>query len=451
MRPTKLITAVAAAASVLALAPAGALAAGGHSNANAPGCHVSLSADPHVATSGEAVSIAGVLRCSGATNVVGQTVTVYEKSAGVPGFKAIATPTTTAGGIYTVTPAPAVLTDSTFYARALNAQSLNHTVRVAPLVSVTSVSVNGVAVPTGSTLLTGRKNAVTVKGTVNPIDQGAEVLLQREFSTTSEEWATIQGKATVKFDGTFSITHTFGLPGDANLRVLVRPHHRFDVRGVSESLSYVVSQAQNPDLTLEPSSDPVEFGKTLTFKGVLKAGANQKVTIVSHSAGMPFTPLTEVTTGANGAYEFTVQSAEKNTQYQARSGATKSAIVFEGVRWVVTAGAFTEPGKAPASKVASNTPVTFSGTAMPARVGHFVYLERKNASGNGWHVVDQGTVAAPGVFSITHNVVGSGKEIYRIKVPGDPENQGGFSTPMEIEVTPAAAVIVPQKQPILPH
>ena len=44
-----------------------------------------------------------------------------------------------------------------------------------------------------------------------------------------------------------------------------------------------------------------------------------------------------------------------------------------------------------------------------------------------------------GTYSITHVFFGFGKQVLRIKVPGDPDNEGAASTPFSIEVTPSPA------------
>ena len=63
----KLTAALAAAGTTLAVAPAAVLAAPAHAveHARAGTCHVSLSADPHIATSGESVLVTGALKCNG--------------------------------------------------------------------------------------------------------------------------------------------------------------------------------------------------------------------------------------------------------------------------------------------------------------------------------------------------------------------------------------------------
>jgi len=301
-----------------------------------------------------------------------------------------------------------------------------------------------VSAPEGSELFTGFAHRVTFAGSVNPTDQGAEVLLERESGTSTEEWGAIQGHVYVKLNGTFSITHNFGVPGDANLRVVVRPHGKFDQRGVSDVMNYIISQTQNPNLTLEPKTDPIAYGQPLVIKGVLKAGAGQKVVLMGHTFGNPFAKIGETTTSTGGAWEITLASAVANTHYQAVSGTVHSAVVFEGVKWNVTANPI------PAS-VSSGTLVTFSGKLSPEnREGHTVYLERKNLSGGGYHVVDLGFVGKGGTVSIPFDVIGSGKQVYRLKVPGDPINEGNASSLLETEVTPVVAA-VPQVQPTLPH
>jgi hypothetical protein len=217
------------------------------------------------------------------------------------------------------------------------------------------------------------------------------------------------------------MTHTFVVPGDANMRVIVRPHGKFNVRGTSNTLSFEVSQTQNPRLTLNASADPISYGQSVTLSGVLAGGANQKVTLKGHTQGQPSTTLAETTTNGSGEYTF-VQKPLVSTAYRVLAGNVKSAGLFEGVKYVLTASAS-------ATTVQAGHALTFSGTVAPIHAGHFVYLERENAFFGGFHVVDVGTVTAGGTYSITHFVFGSGKEVFRVKVPGDPENQSVSSSP----------------------
>lgn len=441
MRSKKLTAALAAVAACTAAMPAAALARGIHPGIRNPGlraCRIRLAVNPHVANVGDSVLLTGALVCGGGPTGE-QTATIYEQIAGVPGFKDIGTATTAAGGGFTFTP-PALVADSTFYATALTAQSARRTVRVAPQVTVTPPA------PEGSQLQTGIAGRVTFAGSVSPADANAEVVLQRESGAVSEEWGVIQDHVFVAPGGTFSFVHRFLAPGDANLRVVVRPHGHFGVRGISDQMNYIITQHQNPNLTLEPASDPITYGSSLTLKGVTKAGSGAKVVVSAKTFGGGFATVGETTAGAGGAYTITVPSVLESTHYHAVSGPYHSADVFEGVKWTVAVAPI------PAS-VPSGTPVTFSGTATPAsRTGHAVYLERRDVSGTGWHVVDLGYTTTGGAFSIPWYAIGSGKQEYRIKVPGDPINEGTASAPLTLEVTPAlASAPEPAIQPTLPH
>jgi hypothetical protein len=433
MRSTKMTSAVAAAAALLALAPAGAAAANKHigqikHRAAGGTCHVSLFAEPHIVASGESAQLFGQLLCPGGASTTGQTVTVYVRSALSGGFHVLGTATSAAGGFYSIL-APALAANSVFYANANASRSVTRAVKVAPIVSFEGPAQN-------STLLTGKHNVVTFKGTVKPEDRGAEVLLQRENSTSFEEWHAIQ-RGLVGEGGAYTFVHKFVVPGDANLRVIVRAHRRVSFRGVSETRSYVISQAENPNLTLESTQDPIPFGQAITLHGVVKGGANQPVTLFARKRlpGAPFTPVGTTTADNEGKYSFG-EAPQENTSYHVTSGKFGSAILFEGVKYVLTANIRTAASASPTS-VQSGDALTFSGTVSPVEVGHVVYVERENTFGGGFHVVDVGTVAAGGTYSIEHRVYGQGKQVFRVKVPGDPANQAVSSPTFTLEVTPA--------------
>ncbi|MCW2969635.1 MAG: hypothetical protein JWO23_762 [Solirubrobacterales bacterium] len=434
MRSIKLRPAVAAGATLLALAPVAASAAGGHPSSNRQGhagaarCHVSLFAEPHIIASGEAAEVFGQLGCPAGASTANQAVTLYGRSPG-SGYKVIATLSAGAGGSYSLK-LPSIATETSFYARALGARSATRHVRVAPVVTFAGVSPSpGAAAPTSTVLRTGARNSVTFTGSVSPADTGAVVVLQRESQSSFEEWKPIE-RATIAGPGTtFTIRHTFALPGDANLRVLVRRHGSFSVPGTSEPISYSISQPQNPKLTLEPSPNPVSSGSPVTLKGVLRGGANQKVVLLSRTKGQALTKTDETTTSASGAYTFT-EKPLRNTFYRATAPGASSTSQFEGVKYVLAAAAS-------AAKVQAGQALTFSGTVSPIAPGHPVYLERQNGSGGGFHVVDVATVGTDGAFSINRALFGAGTAVLRVHVPGGPENAGASSSTFNVEITPA--------------
>jgi len=452
MRSIKLAAAAAAGAALFALAPAGALATPqirlGHKHASAAGCKIDVIV-PRTAVSGASVLVTGVLTCPGGPSE--QEVTVYERVAGAGGFKPVGSPKTSPkDGSYSFTPQP-VITDSTFYVRAGGARSASKTVHVAPEVTAAVVPTK----PEGAELLTGVTNEVTFRGSVTPNDNKAEVWLQREAATSNEEWTTIQMHNFVQADGTFTIVHRFVFPGDANLRVVVRRHGVFDVRAVSSPMSYIITQAQNNKLILEPKANPVAFGSPIEFTGKLVSGASgQKVTLMAQSFGSPTTQVGEATTGTGGTYSITIPSANESALYRAYSGGVHSTGVFVGVRWTLSASALV--GGLPATEEPAGTIVTFTGTAAPSRVGHFVYLERKGPGGFSWSPEDVGVIKSEGgktVYSIPFNVYGpiGSTQYYRIKIPGDPINQGSSSTAIAIKILAPAAGVQPVIQPTLPH
>ncbi|MHB8243503.1 MAG: hypothetical protein ACYDHN_16130, partial [Solirubrobacteraceae bacterium] len=428
MRSTKL-TAITAAAAMLALAPTGASAAGHarvreHRRANAVGhCLLSASVGQSQLSEGESVEVFGRLACAGNTSAASQTVTIYGRAAGDSGgFQAVGTATTEAGGYYSFL-VPSVSNDSIFYASAAGTRTRRRIVRVAPVVKLVGPNEN-------TQLLTGRRSAVLFKGTVNRQDSGATVVLQRENATSNEEWHSIERPVLVSASGEFAITHRFVVPGDANIRVVVRTHGRFSVRGISNTLNYQISQKENPRLTLNASSDPISFGQTVTLSGTVAGAVNQPVTLLARGRGAGYAVVAQGTTNASGEYSF-LQGPQQSTFYRVTSGSVGSAVLFEGVKYVLTANVS-------ATTVQSGQPLTFSGTVTPALDGHPVYIEREDALGGGFHVVEVGQVHGSS-YSIPDVIFGSGKETFRVKVPGDPANQTVSSSPFTIEVTPAPA------------
>ena len=130
---------------------------------------------------------------------------------------------------------------------------------------------------------------------------------------------------------------------------------------------------------------------------------------------------------------------------------THSSVLFEGVRYTLTS----TPS---ATALQDGQVLTFTGTVTPGRAGKHIYLERQNLSGSGYHVVALAPLQAPAgasgpaTYTIAHTVFGTGKQVYRIKAPGDPDNQGRPSAPVTVEVTPAPpASLAPSPQPPLPN
>jgi hypothetical protein len=423
--------AIAATVLLALMVPAAAFA---HKHPSPSGrCRVSLNVAPREVTAGDPVVAFGRLICTRQINAAGQTVRLYEHSFGTPGYTLVQSTTTGPLGFYELTQT-GVNTNSFFFVRSHGARSGSRRVRVAAQVTLSGP-------PEGTQLLTGSPNAVTFTGTVIPADEGARVILQRQNALTGNEWRRI-GDGTVGPGGSFSIVHRFIVPGDANLRVLVRSHGT-NIPSPSNVLTYEISQAQNPQLTINASSDPIVYGQSVTIGGIAAGLASTPVTLFERTASQHgFAPVAEVMTNGGGEYTFPAQSPVYNTFYQVRTGAKasreKSAVLYEGVKDVLTA-------EVSPSTIQAGQALTFKGTVAPEHAGHIVYLERQNASGNGFHVVQIATIEAGSTYTIVHTVYDAGTKVFRVRVPGDPENEGTVSSPFTIQVTPApAAALTPE-------
>ncbi|HWY90383.1 MAG TPA: hypothetical protein VNY31_06895 [Solirubrobacteraceae bacterium] len=421
MRSSKLTPAIVAAAVLLALAPAGA-SARKHPSPNGR-CSVRLNVVPRQITAGDSVVAFGRLVCAHRANATGQVVRLFEHSAGTLGYSPVQSTSTDARGFYELTQT-GVQTDSSFYVRSHGAQSGHRHVRVAALVTLSGP-------PEGTQLLTGLPNQVTFTGTVTPADVGARVILQRQNALTGDEWRRID-RGTVGPGGSFSIAHAFSVPGDANLRVIVRGSG-VNTFSPSNVLTYEISQAQNPQMTINASSNPISYGQSVTISGVATGVASQPVTLLARTARQHgFAPVAEVSTNAGGEYTFPVQSPVYSTFYEVQGSARTSAVLYEGVKDVLTAAVSQ-------STIQAGQTLTFSGTVAPDHTGHIVYLERQNASNGNFHVVEVANVGAGSAYSIMHKVYEPGMRVFRVRIPGGPENEGAASSPFTIQVTPAPA------------
>jgi hypothetical protein len=238
--------------------------------------------------------------------------------------------------------------------------------------------------------------------------------------------------------GSFTIVHTFRVPGDANVRVLV-PRTRRHLASPSNVLGYQISQAQNPALTLNPSADPIAAGQSVTLSGTLANGAGQQVMLFAKSRGGGFTQVGQTAAGSSGNYSFT-QSPLFNTIYQARAAGKNSAQVFEGVKDVLTA-------QVSATTVNAGDPVVFSGTVTPDKTGHVIYLQRQNPSGSGFHTVQVAFVGQGSAYSMSRRLFTPGTKVFRVFIPGGPFNQGAASAPFTINVNGSSAQSLNGDQP----
>ena len=358
MRSARMAAALTAAMVLLISLPAaaGALPAPANAAATATatagrfggGCRINIHVSPREITAGDPVTIFGRLVCA-RHREAGRAVKLFHRLPGSLGYSYVQSTRTDAHGFYEFNRADGVVeTNRSWYVRAMDTRSIAKRINVAA-----EIDLNGPA--EGSQLLTGRTNAVTFSGTESPADAGARVILQRQNATSGTEWRRIDS-GRVQPGGVFSILHTFLVPGDANIRVLVRSHGR-NVPSASNVLQYEISQAQNPELTIAASGDPILFGQAVTISGALAGGqANRPLTLQARTRGQAWAAVAETVTNATGDYSFPAQSPVNSTFYRVQSAAAnvitclrapcappaamvvKSAVLFEGVRDVLSAG-----------------------------------------------------------------------------------------------------------------
>jgi hypothetical protein len=222
--------------------------------------------------------------------------------------------------------------------------------------------------------------------------------------------------------------------------VVVRPgRHGLNAAGASETISYEISQAQNPALTIVNSAGSIPYGQPVTISGTVTTGAGTQLTLLQRLRGeQHFVAVAKTTSTSGGAYAFAAQTPSQSVFYQVMGAGKTSALLFEGVKYGLTA-------PAPASAAQAGQPVTFTGTVTPAQPGHVVYLQVLNPLGIGWHTVEVGTENSAGAFSIVHSQYVPGVKQFRIKVPGEPEYEAVASAVFTMNVAPApSAALTPE-------
>jgi hypothetical protein len=390
-------------------------------------CRVSIDVVPRQITAGEPVTIFGRLLCRRQVRAANRVVRLFHHFPGIPGFALVQSTTTDAQGFYQFQRADGVVdSNRVWHVISHGAQSANRRIRVAAQVTLSGP-------PEGTQLLTGPANRVTFTGTVNPADVGAHVILQRQSSLTGDEWHRIDS-GLVQAGGGFTIVHTFIVPGDANIRVLVRSQGR-NIPSPSNVLAYEISQAQNPKLTIDASADPIVYGQSVTISGTLAGGTSQPVTLLARVRGQRgFAPVAQTTTDAAGNYAFPAQVPVNSTFYEVEAsdpscavppGAVavracpmiRSAVLYEAVKYELSA-------QVSATSVQEGQTLTFSGSVAPSHPGHVIYLERQNASSQDFHVVQVGTLTAGSTYSIAHQVYSTGRRSTAFTSPAARRTRG---------------------------
>ncbi|HLB22316.1 MAG TPA: hypothetical protein VK605_09395 [Solirubrobacteraceae bacterium] len=395
------------------------------------GCRLTISPSSKRVAAGETVSLSGSVTCpagasAASASAAGRVVTITRRKtgAGPAPFAVAATATTDADGLYTVAPM-SVEQNTVFRARlGTSSHGAQTAVKVAPVVTLSGPEPTAQSSVVGAPAAHGARTKATFTGTVTPTDTGEQVALQVAYPGNIEQWRTV-ALGHVGADGAYSIKHGFRITGAMSVRTVARTW-KLHVPAVSNVVAYEAPQPQNPLLTIHASADPISAGESVTISGVAAAGAGQAVTLLARVGGGSFATVATGTTDPSGAYSFT-QAPTVNTSYLVSDASAKSAVVFEGVRRVVTVGA------AP-STLAIATPLTLSGTVSPAAAGQRVYLETQNPYGFSFHVLAVASVGADGSYTIAESLSNAREYVLRVKTPADANDQAGASAPFKVAV-----------------
>jgi hypothetical protein len=385
---------------------------------------LTINAIPHAIQSGENVLVYGYLK--GGT-VGGQSIVLYQHLDGFGGgYTRVATATTDSRGFYEFTESN-VLTNRRWFTRGpSHTHSRTVLERVAALVSA----------PTPNNSNPDTNHAVVFTGTVNPpVHAGDRVLLQQQLGN-SDDWRTIEVRRLSRAS-TYRFTHRFRVPGERDLRV-VFPGDRRNTKGVSDTTTLTVQQAQVKGFTINSSSPIIAYGSSATISGVLSGTSSPTpVQLCSRAADQRSFTCNQVTmTGSDGSYSFTV-SPPVNELYQVRTNLPPkrhTAVLFEGVKDIVTLSG-------PSSSTTGST-ATFTGTVTPDKAGHAIYLQRLGKDGD-WHNVEVAIVRHDSSYQFSWTFGAAGSDSFRARITSDEHNVGAASAPVTVTVSPAAASALP--------
>jgi hypothetical protein len=207
----------------------------------------------------------------------------------------------------------------------------------------------------------------------------------------------------------------------------------------------VAAPVQDHGLTINATPNPIVSGDPVLIYGQLTGPdrANREIVLYHRVAGAAaFTSAGATRTNAAGFYEFT--RAEHvvltNRSWFARApflpGNVHSHTIAEQVAAAVSLGAFTPSGTATVSGDTAH-PIVFTGHVDPPFVhrGEAVMLQAQTAaSGDDWHTIDTGVIAAGSNFSIVHRFRIPGARALRVLFAGDVRNTSAVSDPLDVTI-----------------
>jgi hypothetical protein len=396
--------------------------------------HLTIAATPNPVSAGEGVLVYG--RLLGAANA-GQPIRLYHHLIGSgEGYTLVSTTTTDSAGYYEFTRADDVVeTNRNWFVRGPDG-SHSRTVheRVIALVSINA-----------SATSSDTNHQIVFTGNVTPNHAYERVFLQ-EQSGSSDDWRTL---ASDQLDGSsaYSIAYRWHRPGVRDVRVLFRGDER-NVRGFSNPVTVNVQQAQVPDFTINSSAPIADAGSAVTISGVLDQPGSttpQQGTVVQlwgrAAHQRHFVVLADGTTGSDGSYSFNQPNLSTNTAYYVatmklpHTARRHTAALYQGARDVLTM-------QSSSSSATTGQAVTFTGTVMPDKAGHVIYLQKLGKDGD-WHTVEVRIVRNDSTFEFGWTIGSPGTHTFRARITSDGANVGSASAPVSITATAPPASTLP--------
>jgi hypothetical protein len=407
------VLASACVAAACAAAPSLAVAAPHHSQG------LTIYTTPHRIIAGDPVIVHGRLL---GRHSADQKIVLWHRLNPSHRFTVIGRTTTDAQGRYAFTRAQGIVnTNRSWYVRGpSHSHSRTTHERVAAEVTL---------VPSATEGTTG--HPLTFTGHVTAYQAGHPVMLQVQRGD-GDGWRTVD-VTRVGAGSNYSFTRAFGAPGALDVRVYFPGDAVNDPAG-SDPAAIVIDQRQQPYFSIAttnaiaPSGSPVTISGALLVPHTTDGKPGVSVGLYGKVPGGAYALAQTTTTGAGGAYQFTVENTT-NVHYRVKMLSGKgraTAVLFQGVEDAVSFA-----GSTPTSTVGDT--VTFTGSVAPDKSGRAVYLERLGRDG-GWHVVETGQIATGSTFSFNWTFGNAGTKQFRARVLGDPDNVGGASAPVTVVV-----------------
>jgi hypothetical protein len=299
-----------------------------------------LSAGPSATrvTAGEAVTISGKLTCATVEAASGQEVTIYEHEAGTssPTPALVGTATTSADGSYEFHSA-ALTVRSAFVVRSASAaHAARAVVLVFAQITLQSPAASGAVLAIAGGHASGASDRLRFSGAVKPAS--ADRMIELKVREAGGDWRAV-AFARTDAEGDYTLYHHFRYAGEVSVIAVAHGGHEQATR--SAALTYTITQAQNPALTIQATAlSPAPTTTTTTtgggegsstpatsISGVALGAHDQNVVLLARPLGTSrFVPIASVRADGAGAYSFTVEPTA-TTLYKVRLGSARSTVI----------------------------------------------------------------------------------------------------------------------------